>query len=183
MSPYSSVRSSHVRCPHPCTSASAYVRMSHIRVRRLALWYRSGPSPGVHLAHTPLRVFQLQHAHERTHPNYSRRSSFDRHMVRHLRYRARQDAATPLRGGCSAFSESRRTKLTGTEHTTTTTTTTIISWGRRRDKPPARGHTAVTEYSPTPWEESMSSQYFASSQNPAIPPYYIKTPHCMAPRK
>ena len=60
---------------------------------------------------------------------------------------------------------------------------TIILLKRRRDKPPARGHTSETAFTPTPWEESMSSQYFAFSQNPAIPPYYIKTPHCMAPRR
>ena len=62
-------------------------------------------------------------------------------------------------------------------------TATIILSRRRRDKPPARGHTSETAFTPTPWEESMSSQYFAFSHNPAIPPYYIKTPHCMAPRR
>ena len=64
-----------------------------------------------------------------------------------------------------------------------TITITIILSRRRRDKPPARGHTSETTFTPTPWEESVSSQYFAFSHNPAIPPYYIKTPHCMAPRR
>ena len=37
-------------------------------------------------------------------------------------------------------------------------TTTIISWGRRRDIPPARGHTTDWDLTPTPWEECTSSQ-------------------------
>ena len=66
---------------------------------------------------------------------------------------------------------------------TTTRRTIIISWQGRSEYPPARGHTSETDFTPTPWEEHGSSQHFDASQNPAIPPYYIKTPHCMAPRR
>ena len=62
--------------------------------------------------------------------------------------------------------------------------TTIISSGRRREYLPARGHTTDWDLTPTPWEECTSSQRVARHlPNPAIPPYYIKTPHCMEPRR
>ena len=65
-----------------------------------------------------------------------------------------------------------------------TTTTTIISWEGRSDIPPARGHTADTDPTPTLWEEYASSQRMPRHlPNPAFPPYSIKTPHCMAPRR
>ena len=47
-----------------------------------------------------------------------------------------------------------------------------------------RGHTADRASSPTPWEESKSSQLVMRHiPHPAFPPYYIQTPHCMAPRR
>ena len=70
------------------------------------------------------------------------------------------------------------------EYIVCSTTTTIISSGRRREYLPARGHTTDWDLTPTPWEECTSSQRVARHlPNPTIPPYYIKTPHCMEPRR
>ena len=63
------------------------------------------------------------------------------------------------------------------------TTTTIISWEGRSEYTPATS----THYSHGFFSHSVGgsqpSQCVGHIPHPAIPPYYIQSPHCMAPRR